>query len=244
MFIYTGMEENRQDKDLKQAELNKEAEGMTSRVTRHTWIGDKDEVRPDGADRPVTRATFADTDMRGTRMIRTKVVERPKKPYRGFITDEEISQAEAAAEIDRRAIAESRAAREGLAQTRIYSGFGEPEETEKAEDKADRTAEEPQKPKARRKKTVNIQIADNNKFRRLVVLLAVFVVLLAFEISFAVMKARTATLPGSTAKLRSKTETVQANNTKLQESIDKIGDYDDVKANRDSWQKIRDQLAE
>jgi hypothetical protein len=58
------------------------------------------------------------------------------------------------------------------------------------------------------------------------------------------MKARTAALPGSTAKLRSKTETVQANNTAIQESIDKIGDYDEVKVNRDSWQKIRDQLAE
>ena len=232
------MEENRQDKDLKQAELNTEAEGTTSRVTRHTWIGDKDEVRPDGTVRPVTRSTIADTDMRGTKMIKTKIVERPKKPYRGFITDEEISQAEAAAEIDRRALAESRAAREEIAQTRIYSGFGEPE---KAEDKPE---EEPQKPKVRRKKTVNIQIADNKKFRRLVVLLAVFVVLLAFELSFAVMKARTATLPGSTAKLRSKTETVQANNTAIQESIDKIGDYDEVKANRDSWQKIRDQLAE
>lgn len=232
------MEENRQDKDLKQAELNTEAEGTTSRVTRHTWIGDKDEVRPDGTVRPVMRSTIADTDMRGTKMIKTKIVERPKKPYRGFITDEEISQAEAAAEIDRRALAESRAAREEIAQTRIYSGFGEPE---KAEEKA---AEEPQKPKARRKRTVNIQIADNKKFRRLVVLLAVFVVLLAFELSFAVMKARTAALPGSTAKLRSKTETVQANNTAIQESIDKIGDYDEVKANRDSWQKIRDQLAE
>ena len=228
------MEENRQDKDLKQAELNTEAEGTTSRVTRHTWIGDKDEVRPDGTVRPVTRSTIADTDMRGTKMIKTKIVERPKKPYRGFITDEEISQAEAAAEIDRRALAESRAAREEIAQTRIYSGFGEPE----------KPAEEPQKPKVRRKRTVNIQIADNKKFRRLVVLLAVFVVLLAFELSFAVMKARTAALPGSTAKLRSKTETVQANNTAIQESIDKIGDYDEVKANRDSWQKIRDQLAE
>ena len=232
------MEENRQDKDLKQAELNTEAEGTTSRVTRHTWIGDKDEVRPDGTVRTVTRSTIADTDMRGTKMIKTKIVERPKKPYRGFITDEEISQAEAAAEIDRRALAESRAAREEIAQTRIYSGFGEPE---KAEDKPE---EEPQKPKVRRKRTVNIQIADNKKFRRLVVLLAVFVVLLAFELSFAVMKARTAALPGSTAKLRSKTETVQANNTAIQESIDKIGDYDEVKANRDSWQKIRDQLAE
>jgi cell division protein FtsL len=232
------MEENRQDKDLKQAELNTEAEGTTSRVTRHTWIGDKDEVRPDGTVRTVTRSTIADTDMRGTKMIKTKIVERPKKPYRGFITDEEISQAEAAAEIDRRALAESRAAREEIAQTRIYSGFGEPE---KAEDKPE---EEPQKPKVRRKKTVNIQIADNKKFRRLVVLLAVFVVLLAFELSFAVMKARTAALPGSTAELRSKTETVQANNTAIQESIDKIGDYDEVKANRDSWQKIRDQLAE
>ena len=240
------MEDKRQDKDLKQAELNTDAEGTTSKVTRHTWIGDKDEVRPGSAERPVTRATITDNASRSTRMVSTKVVERPKKPYRGFITDEEISHAEAAAEIDRRAIAESRAAREAaketMTQTRVYSGFAEPDD---AEDKAeDKPADKPQPPKVRRKRIVNIQISDEKKFRRLVVLLAVFVVLLAFELSFAVMKASTATLPGSTAKLRSKTETMQANNSAIQESIDKIGDYDEVKANRDSWQKIRDQLAE
>jgi cell division protein FtsL len=231
------MEDNRQDKDLKQAELNKEAEETTSRVTRHTWIGDKDEVRPDLAARPVTRKTFSDAGDRGTRMVTTRIVEREKKPYRGFITDEEISRAEAAAEIDRRAIAESRAAREALMQTRVYGVIPEQEEEEKPEEKAP-------EPKPRRKRTVNIQITDNKKFRRLIVLLAVFVVLLAFEISFALMKARTAALPDSTARLRSKTATLQANNTELQESIDKIGDYDEVKANRDSWKKIRDQLAE
>ena len=90
------MEDNRQDKDLKQAEKNtgtgEETSGKTSRKTRHTWIGDKDEIRPDGADRPVTRMTIPDAGARGTKMISTKVVERPKKPYRGFITDEEIRQ--------------------------------------------------------------------------------------------------------------------------------------------------------
>ena len=234
------MEENRQDKDLKQTELNTEADGTVSRVTRHTWIGDKDEVRPDGADRPVTRATFADTDVRSTRMATTRLVEREKRPYRGFITDEEISHAEAVAEIDRRAIAESRAAREAameaMTQTRVYS-------TLDVEEKAV-PEEEVQKKKPRKKRSVSINVTDGKKFRRLVVLLAVFVVLLAFEISFAVMKARTATLPGSTAKLRSKTATLQADNTALQESIDEIGDYDEVKANRDSWQRIKDKLAE
>ena len=236
------MEENRQDKDLKQTELNTEADGTVSRVTRHTWIGDKDEVRPDGADRPVTRATFADTDVRSTRMATTRLVEREKRPYRGFITDEEISHAEAVAEIDRRAIAESRAAREAameaMTQTRVYSNLDVPEE-EKAVPE-----EEVQKKKPRKKRSVSINVTDGKKFRRLVLLLAVFVVLLAFEISFAVMKARTATLPGSTAKLRSKTATLQADNTALQESIDEIGDYDEVKANRDSWQRIKDKLAE
>lgn len=240
------MKEKRQDTDLKQAELNKEAEGTTPRTTRHTWIGDEDEVRPGAGERPVTRATITGNTGRSTRMVSTKVVDRPKKPYRGFITDEEISHAEAAAEIDRRAIAESRAAREAakenLAQTRVYSGFAEPEKAE--EEATDKPEEKQQETKPRRKRTVNIQISDNKKFRRLVVLLAVFVVLLAFELSFALMKARTATLPGSTAKLRSKTETMQANNTAIQESIDKIGDYDDVKANRDSWQKIKEKLAE
>ena len=234
------MEDNRQDKDLKQAEKNtgtgEETSGKTSRKTRHTWIGDKDEIRPDGADRPVTRMTIPDAGARGTKMISTKVVERPKKPYRGFITDEEIRQAEAAAEIDRMALAESRAAREQMAQTRIYGAVDVPEE---AADKPEETAEK--KPR-RKKKSFSIQVTDNKKFRRLVALLAVFAVLLAFEISFAVMKARTSALPGSTAKLRSKTETLQANNKQLQESIDKLGDYDEIKAKKDSWQKTKEQL--
>ena len=236
------MEDNRQEKDLKQTEQNTESDGTTSRVTRHTWIGDKDEVRPDMAVRPVTRASVSDETGRSTRMVTTKIVERQKRPYRGFITDEEISQAEAAAEIDRRAAAESRARRESametLTQTRVYSGLDVPEEADAAAEE-----EEAPKKKARRKRSVSIDITDSAKFRRLVVLAAVFIVLLAFEISFAVMKVRTASLPGSTSKLRSKTTTMQADNAVLQESIDKIGDYDEVKANRDSWQKIRDQLA-
>ena len=239
------MEDNRQDKDLKQAELNKEAEGTTSRKTRHTWIGDKDEVRPEGADadRPVSRMTFSDADGRGTKMVSTKVVKREKRPYRGFITDEEINHAKAVAEIDRRAIAESRAAREAanreaLAQTRVYSGFAAPEEEETAPEK------ESEKAKPRARKSINIQVTDSRKFRRLVALFAVFAVLLAFEISFALMKAGTAALPRSTEKLRSKAATMQADNAVLQESIDKIGEYDDIEANRDSWKKIRDKLAE
>lgn len=234
------MADNRQDKDLKQAEKNtgtgEETSGKTSRKTRHTWIGDKDEIRPDGADRPVTRMTIPDAGARGTKMISTKVVERPKKPYRGFITDEEIRQAEAAAEIDRMALAESRAAREQMAQTRIYGAVDVPDaEAEKPEETAEKT-------KPRRKKSFSIQVTDSKKFRRLVAILAVFAVLLAFEISFAVMKARTSALPGSTAKLRSKTETLQANNKQLQESIDKLGDYDEIKAKKDSWQKTKEQL--
>ena len=115
----------------------------------------------------------------------------------------------------------------------------EPKATEPEAEKPEETAE---KTKPRRKKSFSIQVTDSKKFRRLVAILAVFAVLLAFEISFAVMKARTSALPGSTAKLRSKTETLQANNKQLQESIDKLGDYDEIKAKKDSWQKTKEQL--
>ena len=107
----------------------------------------------------------------------TRVVEKQRKEYKGFITDDEIKSAEAQAEADRKAREAEKAAREtSMSQTRIYTGFGSGMED---------TQEEKKKP-ARKfkpvKKTYVFSIADDRKFRRLRILAAVFVLILAFEI--------------------------------------------------------------
>lgn len=231
MWIY--MDENRQDKDLNQAEFNKDSGTKISKKTRHTWIGDKDEVRPDAALRPVSRMTLQDSEERGTR-----IVTREKKPYKGFITDDEVKYAEAAAEVDRRSRAEGKAAREALAQTRVYSGIGS------GLDDGEKEPEESKPAQTHPHKSIRVRVTDSRKFKRLIALAVVLVCLLAFEISFFVMKAETASLPGRTEKTKAQTEDTLRENEKIQGSIDEIGDYDRVKDNRDSWLKIRDKLAE
>ena len=234
------MEDNKQDKTLTTEEIENREE--LRKTARHTWIGDRDEVRPDMMQRTVTRMTFPQDDVRDTRMVSTKLVEKERKPYKGFITDEEVEFAEKAAEVDRMARAERMAARQTMTQTRVYSGFGSGMEEEKAPETE--TNSEQEHARVRRRRSFNIQIADSRKFRRLIVLAAAFLILLAFEISFAVMKAETASLPGKTADLKTQTETLQTENETLQKSADELGEYDQIKELRDSWQRIKDKLAE
>jgi cytoskeletal protein RodZ len=130
-----------------------------------------------------------------------------------------------------------------MTQTRVYSGFGSSIEEEKApEEEAQQPQEQPVK--VRRRRSFNVHIADSRKFKRLIVLAVAFFVLLAFEISFAVMKAQTASLPDRTAEFKSQTEALQTDNEALRKSADEIGEYDQVKELRDSWQRIKDKLAE
>ena len=106
------MEENRQDNlHTEEQENNK----TVSRQTRHTWIGDADEIRPEQINRTVTimTAVWPENDGRSTRLV-----EKQRKAYKGFITDEEVREAETQAEEGRKARAADRAAREELAQTK------------------------------------------------------------------------------------------------------------------------------
>lgn len=223
------MEDNGQDKDLKKTKVNIDE---VRKHSGHTWIGDKDEIRPDAAIRPVSRATITDGEVRTT-----KVVERQRRPYTGFITEEELKHAQAVAEIDRMSRAESQAAREKMAQTRVYSGIGSgldgEEETE--------TKAAVKKPRVRR--TFTLRIDDAVKIRRLAVMLGIIVLLIAFEISFFVMRASTTSLPGKTEEVRTQTEEVTAENEKIESETETLGDYDEITESRDSWKKIKDQLA-
>ena len=227
------MEESKQNDLQEQKELNKEGRAKRS---GHTWIGDKDEIRPDAVARPISRQTITDGEIRTT-----KVVERPRKPYTGFITDEELKHAESAAEIDRRSREEGRAARAEMAQTRIYTGIGSGLDDGSAPE--EETVEPVQKAR-RARRIYTIRLDDSRKVRRLKILLVMFAVLLAFEISFAVMKIRTTTIPGMLEGVRTQTEELKTENEAIEKETDEIGDYDEVVSNRDSWQKIRNSLAE
>ena len=228
------MDERKQDENLIQEIENRDERRKTA---RHTWIGDRDEIRPDLAERPVTRMTVPASEIASTRLV-----EKEKKPYRGFITDEEVEFAEKAAEIDRRARAERIAARETMTQTRVYSGFGSSIEAE--EEKPQEEQEQPKPARVRKKRTFSVSISDSRKFKRLIVLAAAFFILLAFEISFVVMREQISSLPGKTADLKSQTETIQTENEALQKSADELGEYDQIKELRDSWQRIKDRLGE
>ena len=132
-----------------------------------------------------------------------------------------------------------KAAREvSMSQTRIYTGFGSGMEE---------TPEEKKKP-ARKlrpvKKTFVFSIADDRKFRRLKILAAVFVLILAFEICFAVMQYKSANLPGKTAELKSQTEAMLEENKELKSESENLGNYEEIKELRDSWERLKEQLEE
>ena len=186
------MDERKQDENLIQEIENRDERRKTA---RHTWIGDRDEIRPDLVERPVPRMTVPASEIASTRLV-----EKEKKPYRGFITDEEVEFAEKAAEIDRRARAERIAARETMTQTRVYSGFGSSIEAE--EENPQEEQEQPKPARVRKKRTFSVSISDSHKFKRLIVLAAAFFILLAFEISFVVMREQISSLPGKTADLK------------------------------------------
>jgi cell division protein FtsL len=129
-----------------------------------------------------------------------------------------------------------------MTQTRVYSGFGSSIEAE--EENPQEEQEQPKPARVRKKRTFSVSISDSRKFKRLIVLAAAFFILLAFEISFVVMREQISSLPGKTADLKSQTETIQTENEALQKSADELGEYDQIKELRDSWQRIKDRLGE
>lgn len=225
------MEENKQDMNLTEDQENKTAD----KKTRHTWIGDADEIRPDYTEERAPRTTYQDILECGTRLM-----ERERKAYTGFITDEEVRTAEAAAEIDRRAREENRAARANMQETRIYRGFGS--SINDAEPEKEPAPEK--QPEKRRSRSVRIRVIDGGKFKRLIAVFAVFALLILFELSYAGLKYGASALPQKTAGLRGSIATQQANNAELQKKNDELGEYDDLKELRDSWQTTRNKLAE
>lgn len=210
---------------------------FSSRQTgRHTWIGDKDEIVPGSVDMQANRKTtfFSEINDRQTR-----IVEKQRKEYRGFITDEEVRDAETQAERDRitreRERAE-RAARQEMSQTRIYTGLGSGLDDEKP-------VPEKRKP-SWTKRTFTVNVSDSRKFRRLIAVAVVLVLILAFEIGFAAMKMSIRNLPGKTEEVKKETAQLLEKNEELQQKSDALGEIEQIKELRDSWQRLNERLTE
>ena len=232
--VFTGQDEmedkNQETLHTEDRENNK----TVTRQTRHTWIGDADEIRPQGMDRTVTRMTavLPETDDKTT-----KVVERQRKAYKGFITDDEVRDAETRAEEDRKARAAQRAAREEFSQTRIYTGLGSG-----LDDNEEKT--EPEKTRPARKKNYTFTVPTGRRLKGFIAAAVVLVLLIAFEAGFLLMKSGASKMPAKTEQIKEQTTELQARNEELQQTADALGDPEQAKELRDSWQRLVERLEE
>ena len=116
-----------------------------------------------------------------------------------------------------------------MKSTRVYRGFiGDDEDEDKA------------KPAPKKRRT--LVISDSSKFKRLIAVLALFALLLVFDISYFAMKAGTGSLPDKTAARRAETISVESEIQSIEAEADGYGDYDDVKELKESWERLRDNL--
>ena len=226
----TIMDENKQE--IRQTEGQENKRTFSRDTSRHTWIGDKNEIRPD-LERTVTRMTqvIAETDDRSTRLV-----EKQRKAYRGFITDEEVKSAEDRAETERRKRAEEKAARLEMAQTRVYTGFGSGLD--------DDTSGKAEPQKKRTRKVYSINVSDRKVRSRLLAVAVILVLMLVFDIGYLFLNHSVKVLPGRTEEAQKETAEMIAETEELQQKADALGDYDQLKELRDSWQRLKDQLEE
>ena len=224
------MDENKQE--IRQTEEQENKKTFSRDTSRHTWIGDKNEIRPD-LERTVTRMTqvIAETDDRSTRLV-----EKQRKAYKGFITDEEVKSAEDRAETERRKRAEEKAERLEMAQTRVYTGFGSGLD--------DDTSGKAEPQKKRTRKVYSINVSDRKVRNRLLAVAVILVLMLVFDIGYLFLNHSVKTLPGRTEKVQKETAEMVAETEELQQKADALGDYDQLKELRDSWQRLKDQLEE
>lgn len=169
--------------------------------------------------------------MTGIETRETRLVDKQKRAYKGFINDEQIE--------------ESR-------KTQIfyrpddYPSAVDPliSEQRAAEEKASAEAEAKAKAAKKMPKVRTVRITDQSKFKRLFAVLAVAVLLAIFVISYFVMQSQTAALPDKTAEVIKQTEELKTENAALKESADKLGDYDTLKELGESWERLKNKISE
>lgn len=211
-------------------EKNNKQQGTAS---RHTWIGEEERltstdrmVWTDESDVNAARVSESDP-VDDINIAKTRIVERQKKPYSGFITDEELKNSDIFTLDDKKTRIISK---EDILKTQVYPPFNMPEEEETE-------SEEPEKPKAR-----TLVIADKSKFKRLVAVLAVFALLILFELSFVWMKYAAGAMPAKTESIRTETAELQEENKKLEEESAEYGEIDQVRELKESWERLKEKL--
>ena len=209
-------------------------------VSKHTWIGEENKIDdPDkmewSEDAPRRETPIGDgiggVNTVTTDVFKTRVVEKQKKPYSGFITEEELKNNEIFPQDSRR---ELKLDREELMQTRVYSGF--PGITNEPEPEPEKTSS---------LRTVRtIRISDKTKFRRLIAAGVVLLLLIIFEISYVCINNSIKDYPEKTEAVKAQTEEIQKENSAFKEQTQSYGDYDQMKENKESWERLKEKTGQ
>lgn len=230
-------------------------------VTKHTWVDEEDDIKLatrktlpgldrktlhgdekktlDGLDPGVERRSLSWDETRarsgdpGAIYGATRVVEKTKKPYEGFINSKQIEDSEEAIRIDDRSTRilgpDERAE---LFKMKVYpfpkSGSDSQEATNQ--------------PKSAKRKHRSVSINDASKFKRFVAVIAIACLLLAVDVGLIVMKAKTATLPIQTEKMIEQTTELQEKNAEISKESAEYGDYKVQKELKASWERLKESL--
>ena len=103
--------------------------------------------------------------------------------------------------------------------------------------------EEERKP-VRVRRTYSINLSDGKVRKRLIALAVIFALMLLFDIGYLFLDRSAAGLPGRTESVQKETAEVLAENEELQQTADNLGDYEQLKELRDSWQRLKEQIEE
>ncbi len=90
----------------------------------------------------------------------------------------------------------------------------------------------------------SIRISDSRRFRRFLVLCAVFAVILALEISYFYVKPYVDRMPEEIAGVNKQVKELRAENKELKTETDNAGDFESKKELKESWERLRDKLKE
>ena len=201
-----------EDRDNKNREKNR---------SRHTWIGDEDEVKRQAE--MAERKTYTLTPQA------TRIVEKQRKKRTGFITDEELENSEIIRIEDRRTTLVSK---EDISQTRIYDPLLH--ESDKTEEAGPASQKKPE--------YVTVKMTEGGMRKLLTAIAALVLVLLLFEISFFVMRSNAASLPDKAASVEKETSEILEENAGLEEKAETYGDEEQIKELKESWERLKEKL--
>ncbi len=254
-------------------EENKEATSRESKsreprtVTKHTWVdvssydddvkiaphrergnggtenGEKSAVKLNSLSWDEEKARNGDP---GAIYGATRVVEKTRKPYEGFITDKQVEESKEAIKIDDRSTrilsADDKAE---LFKMKVYpypKSQGSAEGGKNDETASYGKSHQGSMPKSASRKHHGVTINDPAKFKRFIVIVIIAAILLACDIALLTMKAETAKLPRSTNAAKEQTTELEEENAQLTEESAEYGDYTEQKELKASWERLIENL--